>query len=237
MLYAKTPEFAARAFLAMHPRTDTSQITVEPTSTGRRHSHIFHYRACDITPLEGSASIADQLLSNSTHEAQKVQDIPSTQRDPKTCGECSNVFSGYGNVCPRCGAPVRIEQTIPEPTAVQSHPSAGDVRRAPVLHRGFLVLHVAAIVSGVILFIFSHAADDEAGRHLTPASVHVSGYYRRDGTYINSYHRRPAGGVHHDAPYESSRSWYSFGMFVGVVLAAVPLFTFGPCVFPNDRNA
>ena len=26
--------------------------------------------------------------------------------EPKTCGRCGNTFSGYGNVCPRCGAPV-----------------------------------------------------------------------------------------------------------------------------------
>ena len=46
----------------------------------------------------------------------------------------------------------------------------------------------------------------EAGTKLTPYSVSVSGYYRKDGTYVHPYQRRPPGGVRHDAPYESQRA-------------------------------
>ena len=54
---------------------------------------------------------------------------------------------------------------------------------------------------GLAIFLPSLRAYLEAGRHLTPASVSVSGYFRRDGTYVRPYYRRPPGGVAHDAPY------------------------------------
>lgn len=57
----------------------------------------------------------------------------------------------------------------------------------------------------------------EAGTHLTKASVSVRGYYRKDGTYIRSYHRRPPGGVIHDEPYESKRSMMEFLFFISLV--------------------
>jgi len=41
-----------------------------------------------------------------------------------------------------------------------------------------------------------------AGSQMTPYSVAVSGYTRGNGTHVSSYHRRPAGGKAHDAPYE-----------------------------------
>ena len=43
------------------------------------------------------------------------------------------------------------------------------------------------------------------GSELTPHSVSVRGYYRSDGTYVNSYNRRPPGSVKHDKPYETIR--------------------------------
>lgn len=45
-----------------------------------------------------------------------------------------------------------------------------------------------------------------SGKHLTPYSVSVSGYYRSDGTYVRPYHRRPPGSVKHDAPYKDKQT-------------------------------
>src|SRR5947207_15081085 len=79
---------------------------------------------------------------------------------------------------------------------------------------------------GLATFGFCLTLYLEAGRHLTPASVSVSGYYRRDGTYVRPYHRRPPGSVAHDAPYESKRSLCELGMFLGVAISLVPVFPF-----------
>src|SRR5207244_11684200 len=68
-------------------------------------------------------------------------------------------------------------------------------------------------------FWYSLEGYREAGRHLIPASVSVSGYSRRDGTYVRPYHRRPPGGVSHDAPYERIRSNCQGGMFFGAVIS------------------
>src|SRR5947207_7687444 len=76
---------------------------------------------------------------------------------------------------------------------------------------------------GLATFGFCLTLHLEAGRHLTPASVSVSGYYRRDGTYVRPYHRRPPGGVAHDSPYERKRSLCGFGMFAGGAVCLVPL--------------
>lgn len=53
----------------------------------------------------------------------------------------------------------------------------------------------------------------EAGTHLTEASVSVRGYYRKDGTYVRPYNRRPPGGAKHDKPYESKRLFMGFIFF------------------------
>lgn len=57
--------------------------------------------------------------------------------------------------------------------------------------------------------IKSCSSYNEAGKHLTPYSVSVSGYYRSDGVYVSSYNRRPPGSVKHDEPYESKRTYMS----------------------------
>jgi len=57
----------------------------------------------------------------------------------------------------------------------------------------------------------------EAGEHLTPYSVSVRGYYRRDGTYINPYKRRPPGGAAHDVPYENTRTYMALLFFVCLI--------------------
>ena len=92
-----------------------------------------------------------------------------------------------------------------------------------------IFFHVAAITLGVFTFCASYAAYHEAGEHLTPATVHVSGYYR-DGYYVHDYYRRPPGGAIHDAPYESRRSACMLIMFLGIGLVVVPLATFKPCL-------
>lgn len=45
----------------------------------------------------------------------------------------------------------------------------------------------------------------EAGTHLTPYSVSVSGYHRKDGTYVRPYKRRPPGSVKRDTPWKRKR--------------------------------
>jgi hypothetical protein len=90
-----------------------------------------------------------------------------------------------------------------------------------------LLLTLFAVTSpllGVALFWLCLDTYIEAGRHLTPYSVSVRGYYRRDGTYVGPYHRRPPGGVPHDAPFESTRSLCQVGMLSGVGLSVLPLF-------------
>jgi hypothetical protein len=41
--------------------------------------------------------------------------------------------------------------------------------------------------------------------NITPSSVSVSGYTRRDGTRVSGYSRRPAGSKGHDEPFELLR--------------------------------
>ncbi len=81
-------------------------------------------------------------------------------------------------------------------------------------------------LAGMAIFWSSLMAYLEAGRHLTPASVSVSGYYRRDGTYVRPYNRRPPGGVTHDAPYLRTRSLCESGMLLGVAVSLVPVIPF-----------
>src|SRR6185437_11964877 len=57
----------------------------------------------------------------------------------------------------------------------------------------------------------------EAGKYFTPYSVSVRGYYRRDGTYINPYNRRPPGGARHDVPYENTRTKMALLFFVCLI--------------------
>jgi hypothetical protein len=58
----------------------------------------------------------------------------------------------------------------------------------------------------------------EAGEHLTPYSVSVRGYYRRNGTYVSSYNRRPPGSVSHDAPYKEKR--FNMGLLFIICLSS-----------------
>lgn len=64
-----------------------------------------------------------------------------------------------------------------------------------------MVLLPISILSG----FHSCSSYIEAGTHLTPYSVSVSGYYRKDGTYVGPYNRRPPGSVNKDAPWKRQR--------------------------------
>jgi hypothetical protein len=79
---------------------------------------------------------------------------------------------------------------------------------------------------GLVLQIGGCAVNVTAHYESTPKTVHVSGYYRRDGTYIHSYYRRPPGAAQHDAPYENAAAIKSLGgglvsLVGGIVVVAV----------------
>lgn len=86
-----------------------------------------------------------------------------------------------------------------------------------------LIISLVLIALGALIFWKSLAAYNEAKSHLTPASVSVSGYTRRDGTYVRPYNRRPPGGAIHDRPYEDAMSLYSLLMVVGGGLVILPI--------------
>jgi hypothetical protein len=69
------------------------------------------------------------------------------------------------------------------------------------------------LVCGFLLWVFGFAG-------VTPSSVNVSGYYRSDGTYAQSYSRRPPGSVAHDDPFEAAE-WFGFFSFCGGVYILV----------------
>jgi len=127
--------------------------------------------------------------------------------------------------CRECGH--SWDRAVPAPdreTQKSRVPDAPLPRRInPRLH---LALGIALPLLGLALFWYCLEEYREAGRHLTPASVSVSGYYRRDGTYVRPYHRRPPGGVAHDAPYERTRSYCQGGMCLGVAISLLPLLSF-----------
>jgi hypothetical protein len=71
---------------------------------------------------------------------------------------------------------------------------------------------------GLILQIGGCAVNVTTHYESTPKTVHVSGYYRRDGTYVHSYYRRPPGAAQHDTPYEKAAQNKQFaGGFVSLI--------------------
>ncbi len=100
------------------------------------------------------------------------------------------------------------------------------------LIRVFFFSFIWVTIPASIFFIPNmYEARIEAGKHLTPYSVSVSGYYRKDGTYVRPHNRRPPGSVEHDAPYLATRRrlfWgitglvlLSFGSAGGVVIFSI----------------
>src|SRR5215213_4506188 len=86
-----------------------------------------------------------------------------------------------------------------------------------------LFISLALMILGTFVFWKSLFAYKEAKTHLTPASVSVSGYTRRDGTYVAPYKRRPPGGAIHDRPYEKSMLLFSVLMVIGGGLVLFPV--------------
>src|SRR4051812_22214616 len=86
-----------------------------------------------------------------------------------------------------------------------------------------LIICLVLVILGALIIWKSLSAYREAETHLTPASVSVSGYTKRDGTYIRPYNRRPPGGAIHDRPYEDLMSLYSILMLVGGGLIILPI--------------
>src|SRR6185437_14407951 len=80
--------------------------------------------------------------------------------------------------------------------------------------RSFVWLALPICILGNIKSCSSYI---EAGKYFTPYSVSVRGYYRRDGTYINPYNRRPPGGARHDVPYENTRTKMALLFFVCLI--------------------
>ena len=82
--------------------------------------------------------------------------------DAKACGACGNVFSGYGNVCPACGARLPEKKAIPAPVVAQIEAVAAnpDSRRAWLRTFGIMALQAAVAVSGVVLYRVSDAEVD-----------------------------------------------------------------------------
>lgn len=86
-----------------------------------------------------------------------------------------------------------------------------------------LLIGLVLVILGAFIFWKGVSAYQEAKTHLTPASVSVSGYTRRDGTYVRPYNRRPPGGAIHDRPYKDAMFLYSLLMLVGGGLVILPI--------------
>ncbi len=84
------------------------------------------------------------------------------------------------------------------------------------------------ILIGLLLSIGGCGGFLAARSAMTPASVHVRGYTRQDGTHVNSYNRRPPGSKAKDAPYEFGACCSSLVFIAGVVITV--------CGFNEDKD-
>jgi hypothetical protein len=66
----------------------------------------------------------------------------------------------------------------------------------------------------------------KAENELTPYSVDVSSYERSDGTFVESYTRRPPGSVEHDKPYERQISELTWSIYFLIIVGIVSLIAF-----------
>lgn len=76
----------------------------------------------------------------------------------------------------------------------------------------------------------------EAENKLTPYSVHVNGYERADGSYVESYSRRPPGSVSHDRPIERKISELFWGVFLLITATILCFFAFLYHAFDEYSN-
>jgi len=101
------------------------------------------------------------------------------------------------------------------------------VKKTKIWFDSFIKTYVWLIVPICIFGNFKSCKNYiEDGEYLTPYSISVNGYYRNDGTYINSYKRRPPGGVKHDAPYEKERFYSSILFLVFTAGNLISLYIF-----------
>jgi len=85
----------------------------------------------------------------------------------------------------------------------------------------------------LIIAILGLVIQTNAESYYTPSTVNVSGYYRADGTYVNSYNRRPAGGVKHDAPYKKKSAFGGWLEFLGLLGVA---YVCWKAIYSSDRK-
>lgn len=78
----------------------------------------------------------------------------------------------------------------------------------------------------ILVLLVSCNEIDQLKRFLTPKSVSVSGYTRKDGTHVSGYSRRPPGGAAHDRPYESKFFWYRTASFIVLVIFGFGIYYF-----------
>ena len=71
---------------------------------------------------------------------------------------------------------------------------------------------------GVALWIGGCGGFVLARNEMTPASVSVSGYTRRDGTHVSGYNRRPPGSVSKDRPYQIGSCFAAVVSVVGMAI-------------------
>ena len=98
------------------------------------------------------------------------------------------------------------------------------------LHYYLVKLKLARVLpwvpAGLLLFTVGIKGCTYAGDNITPASVHVRGYQRSDGSYVHSYNRRPPGSRRHDAPYETLRFLSGLAVLAGATGVVLPLWSF-----------
>jgi hypothetical protein len=80
---------------------------------------------------------------------------------------------------------------------------------------------VPAILVGIILSVGGCGGFIASRSAMTPASVKVSGYTRRDGSYVRPYSRRPPGSRAKDWPYELGACFSTLVFLVGVGITVV----------------
>jgi DNA-directed RNA polymerase subunit RPC12/RpoP len=139
------------------------------------------------------------------------------------CGQRLRIPMDRGSLevtCPPCGyrwhwgdsdknsAAQPIPRTLPE--------GGRAVSSAKARKHCFWALGLGLVAAAICTAFFI-----EAGTHLTPSTVNVSGYYRQSGAYVRPYSRRPPGGVAHDSPYEWIRFFCGIGIVIGVGTSAV----------------
>jgi hypothetical protein len=106
------------------------------------------------------------------------------------------------------------------------------VQKAKIWFDSFIKTYVWLIIPICIFGNFKSCENYiENGEHLTSYSISVNGYYRKDGTYVSSYKRRPSGGIKHDAPYKKERFYSSilFLVFTGGNLISFYIFYIRGC--------